>query len=287
MSLINAGQLVRDAFSKGYAVPAINTQGGNYDLVRAIVEAAEEERAPIILQAYEANTAYYGLGWLPFLAGFLSQYYDIPIAVHLDHGSSLQTVLQAIELGYTSVMIDYSRHPIEENIAVTNQVLAVARRRNVSVEAEIGIVQKGDENSGQEYLESLVDPEDVRRFLAEAPVDMLAVGIGNAHGFYRGEPRIRLDLLSRVQEISGNTPLVLHGTTGIPDAVVQKCIQHGMAKINYGTLFRSKMMEYCKEDFCGTFDHKDQVWRVCEQVHSRLKQDIRSVLKLLGSAGRA
>jgi ketose-bisphosphate aldolase len=288
MPLVPAGELVREAFKKGYAVPAINTQGGNYDLVRALAETAAEERSPLILQAYESNTPYYGLGWLPFLAERMSRQFGIPLAVHLDHGSSVETVREAVELGYTSVMIDYSARPLEENIEAVNHVIAFARSKGVTVEAEIGRLGRAGEGTGGEGddEEGLADPDEVIRFLSEAPVDMLAVGIGNAHGFYRGEPRIRMDLLRRIRCVSGRTPLVLHGTTGIPEDVVGECIRNGMAKINYGTLLRAKMLEYITAAVNGPFDHRGHVWRVCEHVHTRLKEDIRPIIRLLNSGGR-
>ena len=292
MPLIPSGDWVREAFANGYAVPAINTQGGNYDLARALVETAAEERSPLILQAYSANTRYYGLGWLPYVAEHLSRQFGIPLAVHLDHCGSVDTVREAVDLGYTSVMIDFSGLPLEENIIGTNRVISLARPRGVTVEAELGRLlrsggaETGTAGPGTEAEAGLVDPKEVGRFLAAAEVDMLAVGIGNAHGFYRGEPRIRTDLLRRVKETSGQTPLVLHGTTGIPDPIVEECIRNGMAKINYGTLLRARMLEYLREDTGGTFDHHGHVWQICEHLHTRLKEDIRPIIRLLNSAGR-
>ncbi|NBC29888.1 MAG: class II fructose-bisphosphate aldolase [Spirochaetes bacterium] len=302
MRLIPSGQIVKDASKEGYAVAAINCQGGNYDIVRAVLETADEERAPVILMAYEKNTEYYGLGWLPTLVSALGHRYSIPVGVHLDHGQNIDAVEEAVDLGYTSVMIDYSTKPLEENIKATSRVIAAARNRGVSVEAELGELLRnqgaGARSAGggagaggnpgvPSAAENLVDPRHVERFLSEAPVDMLAVGIGNAHGFYKGTPNIRLDLLQEVTKVSGGTPLVLHGTTGIPPETVKACISNGMAKINFGTAVRVGFIDYITGGANGDFDHKGHIWRLCRYAKDRVKEDIRTIIRLTGSAGRA
>ncbi len=281
MALVSAAELVRSAFTEGYAVAAVNTQGGNYDLVRAIVEAAAEERSPIILQAYESNTSYYGMDWLPLIAEYFSRKYDLPIAVHLDHGSSVDKVLQAVEAGFTSVMLDLSHADLGDNIRGVNEVIAQARPKGISVEAELGVVGRASDSSSS----GCADAAEVAMFLAQAPVDMLAVGIGNAHGFYTGEPNIRLDLLREIRDRSGDTPLVLHGTTGIPEETVARCIQLGMAKINYGTLLRTRLLGYLQEE-AGDPVHNGHAWKVSQAVCQRLREDIRPIIRLLGSSGR-
>ncbi len=300
MRLVPSGQIVREAAREGYAVAAINCQGGNYDIVRAVLETADEERAPVILMAYEKNTEYYGLGWLPTLVSALGPRYSIPVGVHLDHGQNIEAVEEAVDLGYTSVMIDYSTKPLEENIKATSRVIAAARNRGVSVEAELGELQRnqgagagaasgsaGGSSGAASAAENLVDPRHVEQFLTEAPVDMLAVGIGNAHGFYKGTPNIRLDLLQEVNKVSGGTPLVLHGTTGIPPETVKACISNGMAKINFGTAVRVGFIDYLTAGANGDFDHKGHIWRLCRYAKDRVKEDIRTIIRLTGSAGRA
>ena len=278
MPVVNGGDLVREAFRNGYAVPAINTQGGAYEIVRAILETAAEERSPVLLMAYEANTAYYGLSWLPFLAQRLSTETGATLGVHLDHGRSVKTALDAVDAGYTSVMIDCSAQPLAENISATKQVIARARSRGVAVEAELGELGRPDEH--------LVRPGDVEQFLHASAVDMLAIGIGNAHGFYDSEPEIRLDLLREVRSLSGDTPLVLHGSTGIPDPVIRSCIAGGMAKINFGTLIRTRVLEHLSGALDGGCEHGGHLWRVNQHVCAKLKEDVRPLLRLCGSAGR-
>lgn len=285
MPVVNGAELVRAAFRGGYAVPAFNTQGGVYEIARAVLEAAFEERSPVLLMAYEANTAFYGLGWVPYLARRLSDQTGATVGVHLDHGRSPEVVARAVESGYTSVMIDYSSRPLADNIAVTKRVVAHARAHGVGVEAELGELGRigGPVDGGEEQL---VQPDDVGRFLQECPVDMLAIGIGNAHGFYDREPNIRLDLLEQVRSVSGDTPLVLHGSTGIPDAVVRDCISGGMAKINFGTLVRTRAIDHLTRLLQGQAEHGGHLWRVNQGVCELLKEDVRPLFRLCGSVGR-
>ena len=167
MSLVTAHELVLSAYEKGYAVPSINTQGGHYDIMRAIVEAAELERSPIILAAYERNLEYYGFEWFGYYGSYLARRASVPVALHLDHGQSFDVVVQAVRNGFTSVMIDYSKKPLEENIAVTQEVIRIARPLGISVEAEIGELQRLEELGEKSEPKNLVNPQDVKEFLQE------------------------------------------------------------------------------------------------------------------------
>ncbi len=289
MGLVSANEIVRDAYRHGYGVAAINCQGGNYDIMRAVIEAASEERAPVIVAIHPGNTGYYGLSWAPQAVRLLAQAVEVPVALHLDHGQDVGTVRTAIELGYTSVMLDYSTKSLDENVAGTSEVLEVARPQGITVEAELGELRRnpGDTETTPSAAENLVDPAHVEQFLSRAPVDMLAVGIGNAHGFYKGDPDIRLDLLEQVSRVAGETPLVLHGTTGIPEETVRKCIELGMAKINFGTIIRTASLEYLRGGLEGDCDYRGHLWRLLEHVKDRLKEDVRKLLRLTGSSGHA
>ncbi len=287
MSISDSASVVTRALSGRYAVAAINTQGGNYDIVRAIVETAEEERAPVIIAAYEGNLAYTGYDWFAEFGRWIGARCSVPVAIHLDHAKSVESVTRAVEAGFTSVMIDYSTRSLTQNIAVTSEVIALARGRGVTVEAEIGELQRNEEGAGTHENRNMVDPEDVRTFLAKCRPDMLAIGIGNAHGFYKGEPDIRVDLLKQVHAIDPSLPLVLHGTTGIAAQVVRDCVSNGMAKVNYGTAIRYKYLEYVKAGIDGEIEHKGHMWRVQQHAKDRLKQDVRSILQLVGSSGKA
>src|SRR5579864_7836221 len=219
MPLIDAATLVRHASRHRYCVVQINTNGGTYDITRAIAEVAEQENAPVILGAYENNLKYRGYDYAAMQMRFFAQQAGVPVAVHLDHGGSVEACQRAIDAGFTSVMIDGSHLPIDQNIEQTRAVVAIARPKGVTVEAEVGELQRLNPDGSMSEVKNLSDPAEVARLPREASPDMLAVGIGNAHGFYKEAPNIRFDLLEKLAAASV-VPLVLHGSTGLSDEVV-------------------------------------------------------------------
>lgn len=281
MPLVDAAILVRHAQRNRYAVVQINTNGGTYDITRAIIETAEEERAPVILGAYEKNLAYRGYEYAAMQMRFFAERAPVPVAVHLDHGTSIESCRRAIEAGFTSVMIDGSHLPIDENIQQAREVVALAKPRGVSVEAEVGELQKLNADGSMSEVKNLSDRADVARISAEAGIDMLAVGIGNAHGFYKDEPDIRFDLLEKLVAAS-KVPLVLHGTTGLSDDCVARCVAMGMCKANLGTLIRTRWVEHTAAVIAED-QHQNHPWRVGQAVKGRLKPDIRHILRVTGS----
>ena len=285
MPLVNAATLVRHASRHKYAVVQINTNGGTYDITRAIAEVAEEENAPVILGAYENNLKYRGVEYGAMQMRFFAQRAKVPIAVHLDHGGSVDACQRAIDVGFTSVMIDGSHLPIDQNIQQTRAVVAIARPKGVTVEAEVGELQRLNPDGSMSEVKNLSDPIEVSRMSREGSPDMLAVGIGNAHGFYKDAPNIRFDLLEKLAAASA-VPLVLHGSTGLADEVVARCVAMGMAKANLGTLIRTRCVEHTATVIAEN-QHMNHPWRVGQAVKDRLKPDIRHILRATGSAGRA
>lgn len=285
MPLIDTAALVRQAYRNRYAVVQVNTNGGTYDITRAIVEAAEEERSPVILGAYEANLTYRGYAYAAMQMRFFAQRASVPVAVHLDHGGSFDACRQAIEAGFTSVMIDGSCLPIGRNVRSAREVVEFAKPRGVSVEAEVGELQKLNPDGSMSDVKNLSNPDDVSRMSRETGIDMLAVGIGNAHGFYKDAPDIRFDLLKKLAEASA-VPLVLHGSTGLAEDVVRRCVSMGMAKANLGTLIRTRCVQFTSEVMAEN-THGNHPWRVGQAVKDRLKPLIRDMLRVVGSSGRA
>jgi ketose-bisphosphate aldolase len=283
--LVDSATLVRQAHQDRYCVVQINTNGGTYDITRAIVEAAEEERAPVILGAYEANLKYRGYEYAAMQMRFFAERATVPVAIHLDHGASVAACQRAIDAGFTSVMIDGSHLPIERNINLARQVVEIARPRGVSVEAEVGELQKLNPDGSMSEVKNLSSPQDVARMSRETGIDMLAVGIGNAHGFYKDAPNIRFDLLEKLAAASA-VPLVLHGTTGLAEDVIRRCVAMGMAKANLGTLIRTRWVEFAAQVIAEN-KHANHPWRVGEAVKERLKPDIKHILRVAGSSGRA
>jgi ketose-bisphosphate aldolase len=282
--LVTSKELALEAQKKGYAVPAINTQGGNYDIIRACVEAAEEARSPMMLAMYVANVHYYGMDWFANVSKTLGEKASVPIAIHLDHGDTFDNCVKSINCGFTSVMLDCSSDSLDENIKKTNEVIRCAHAVGVSVEAEVGELQRLDGDGAISENKNLANVEDVKKFLAGCEPDLLAVGIGNAHGFYKGKPDIRLDILEDIRKVT-DIPLVLHGSTGMPEDIVEKAIKIGISKINFGTLIRHRYIEYYKEGI-DTLDHNAHSWKVAMYAEDKLKKVVHDIIKLSGSGGR-
>jgi ketose-bisphosphate aldolase len=282
--LVTSKEMVLEARKNGYAVPAINTQGGNYDIIRAICFAAEELKSPVILAHYIATGQYSGDDWFAETAKHLAKKVSVPVAIHLDHGNTFETCIKALSYGFSSIMLDCSAESIEDNVLHTNEVIKASHALGVPVEAEVGELVRLDASGAVTDNKNIAKVEEVRRFLAGCTPDMLAVGIGNAHGFYKGKPLIRLDILKQVREIT-DIPLVLHGCTGMPDETVKEAIQIGVAKINFGTLVRHKYVEYFKEGI-ETLDHQGHSWKISQYAEKKLEAVIREIIELSGSGSK-
>ena len=281
--LTNNLDLLRRASREGFAIPAINTQGGNYDIIRACCKAAEELRSPIILAHYVSTGAYSGNDWFVETAKWCANKVTVPVSVHLDHGDGFPICMEALRLGFTSVMIDGSTLPIEENAAVTNEVIRTARCFGVPVEAEIGELLRLDNGVPMEN-KNIVDPEDVKRFLSLCQPDTLAIGIGNAHGYYRGKPDIHLDVLAAVRKFT-DIPLVLHGCTGMEEGIVRQSIRLGVAKINFGTEIRYKYVQHYQEGL-EKLEHQGHSWKLSQYASDALVEDVKKIIQLSGSVGK-
>ena len=278
-------EMLRDAREKGYAIPAINTQGGNYDIIRAICRAADELGSPIILAHYVSTGAYSGNDWFVEVSRWMAEKVSVPVSIHLDHGDCFELCMEALQLGFTSLMLDKSSLPVEENAAAVREVIRVAHAFGVPVEAEVGELVRLDGSGADAGGTCAADPADVRRFLELCQPDTLAIGIGNAHGFYREQPVIRLDVLDAVRSFS-DLPLVLHGCTGMNEEVVRQAIGLGVAKINYGTQIRYNYVKYLKECIDG-MDHQGHSFKIARAASDRLKEDVKDIIRASGSAGKA
>ena len=283
--LVNNLEQMQRATREGYAIPAINTQGGNYDIIMAICRAAEEMRSPVILAHYVACGEYSGHDWFVQVAKWCADRVSVPVSIHLDHGSDFDICMQALKLGFTSVMIDGSTLPIAENAAMTQRVVDVARCFDVPVEAEIGELQRLDSTGAVMENKNIADPEQVREFLSLCSPDTLAIGIGNAHGYYRGKPDIHLDVLEAVRSFC-SLPLVLHGCTGMDEGIIRKAVRElGIAKINFGTEIRWKYIEHLEEGL--KTDHQGHSWKVSRFASNALMEDVKHIISLSGSEGKA
>jgi ketose-bisphosphate aldolase len=284
MPLVTCKNIVRDAQRGGYAIAAMNSNGGNYDILRACLETAQECKAPIITQVYVRNGRYAGLGYIGHAAQYLIEQFapGVPVALHLDHGQTFEDCVEAVRAGFTSIMCDGSKLPLEENIALTKKAVEMARAVGLTVEAELGQLLSGESDPNSP---AIVQVEDVKKFTAAVEVDMLAVAIGNSHGYYKGDPVINMERLKEVRAVT-DVPLVLHGCTGMSEETVRECIRLGMAKINFGTMLRNNYLKYFDEAY-HTTDHQGHPWRCMQYAKDKLKDDVRWILNLTGSEGKA
>ena len=282
--LTTTKEMLRRAQEGGYAVAAVNTQGGTYDIIRAVCMAAQELHSPVIRAHYLSTGAYSGHDWFYQTAKWMAEKVDVPVAIHLDHGDTVDHCRECLELGFTSIMYDGSSLPLEENAANTNQVITACHERGVMVEAEIGQIGRLDAQGNNMDSTNVADPEQVLAYLELCSPDSLAVGIGNAHGFYKAKPEIHLEVLEAVRRHT-DVPFVLHGCTGMDTEMIRTAVGFGVAKINFGTQVRHNYMTYLREG-CK-MDFQDHAWRLSAYAEERLRGDIREIIRLAGSEGRA
>ncbi len=231
MSLVTLKEVINNADKKGVAVGAFSV--GNMEMILGAIRAAEELNTPIILQIAEVRLPTSPLKIIGPMMVAAAENSNIDICVHFDHGLTYKTVLQALDLGFSSVMLDGSLLSYEDNIELTKNVVEAAKEYGASVEAELGVVG-GNEGGGKAHKIQCTDPALADEFCKKTGIDALAVAIGNAHGNYPIAPELRLDVLKEIDR-KCDTPLVLHGGTGITPKTFQECIKNGVRKINIAT----------------------------------------------------
>ena len=274
MALVTTIEMLTKAKKNGYAICAFNVE--NMEMAMAVVKAAEEMHAPVIMQTTPSTVRYANLSLYHANIKALAEASKIPIALHLDHGNSFDLAMQALRVGYTSIMIDGSHLPFEENVAVTRGVVNACKPSGISVEAELGKVG-GKEDDLDCNDPGYTEPEDAVRFVNETGVNSLAISIGTAHGLYNGEPKLDMDRLSTINNLV-TIPLVLHGASGLPDSAVKECIARGISKVNFATELRiaysNGVKEYLKDN-PYTFDPKKYGTRGMEFVTNLVKEKIK------------
>ena len=249
--LVASRPLLDAAYRSQSAVAALNFY--NAETLLAHIRAANALRASIILQTTESTINYLGLGLIVAMARAAAEQMEKPVALHLDHGASYELAERCVEAGYTSVMFDGSKLPFAENCELTRRVVELAHANGVSVEGELGHVAHNDEAAGNEIKNFYTRPEDALRFVEETGVDALAVAIGTAHGFYKGEVRLDFERLDRIRDAVGErVALVLHGGSGVPDELLRQAILHGISKINFGTELKNAFTRSVKTTLANT-----------------------------------
>ena len=255
MPLVTSEKMLADAQKGGYAVGAFNVE--NMEMVKAVIAAAEELHAPVMLQTTPSTIKYGTLETYYAIVAAEAKKASVPVCLHLDHGSSFELAVQALKAGYTSVMIDGSHEDFEGNIAVSKQVADVAKACGIPVEAELGKVG-GKEDDLEAEADTNTDPMEAKEFVERTGVTSLAVAIGTAHGFYKGTPVLDKERVSEIRKVV-SIPLVLHGASGLSDEEVRDCVRRGICKVNFATELRAAYTDAGKkliEEKPDTFDPK-------------------------------
>ena len=271
--LVNMKDLLRKAQKEKYAVGSFSV--ANMEMILGVVKAAEEMNSPIILQIAEVRLNHSPLEIIGPCMIAAAKSAKVPVAVHLDHGTTIPCIEKALELGCTSVMFDGSHLPFEENVAKTKEVVALARKYDAATEAEIGCVG-GSEDGSVDIAMRCTSPTQAKEFFEKTDVDALAIAIGNAHGFYKEAPELRFDILEDVAK-TVSVPLVLHGGTGIEPEDFIRCHQKGIKKINIATATfascESKVREgYEKDEIKGYYDlHQKEIAGAYENAKKHIE----------------
>jgi len=283
MPLVTSKQLLERAAQDHFAVGAFNAN--NMEQVQAIVEAANEERAPVILQVSQGAIRYAGLDFAAGMVKIAASLASIPVVLHLDHGTDYEQNVRCLHAGFTSLMFDGSKLSFEQNVAITKKISEIAHIVNIPVEAELGrVVQSGDKLTKEQVEALMTDPDEAAEFLRQTGCDSLAVAVGSVHAMLSRDAELEIDRIQRIYE-KVRIPLVLHGSSGVRHESIVEAIEHGIAKINVATYLNEAFIEGIKEGFAK---HPDSV----DPLHSlgvareRVKERVREKIRLFKSAGR-
>lgn len=283
MALVTTKKMLADAQKGGYAIGAFNVE--NMEMVMAVVHAAEKLNSPVILQTTPSTVKYASLEYYFVNAKVAAENASVPVAIHLDHGNTQDLAMQALRVGYTSIMIDGSHESFDENVRISKTVVDACKSSQVSVEAELGKVggKEDDLDGGENNADT--DPSEAKLFVEQTNVDSLAIGIGTAHGLYKGEPNINVKRIAEIREVV-DVPLVMHGTTGVPDETVRECVKAGICKVNYATGLRVAFSEGVQAKFKAdpnVIDPKKYLSCGMAEVEAYVAQKI----QVCGSEGKA
>lgn len=282
--LYNMKELLAIAKENKFAVPAFNI--GSLEILRAVIEVAEETNSPVILEIHPLEIEYLTDPFVLTVKEYAHKS-KVPVVIHMDHGSNIYDVMRSIKNGYTSVMIDASNLPYEENVALTKQVVELAHKVNVSVEAEIGTI--GAMNYETEGVDNVLytDPEQAKDFVKRTGIDCLAVAIGTAHGLYPKNftPKLNLELL-KILNKEVNIPLVLHGGSGNPDEEVTASVSLGVSKVNISSDVKSVFFKKCHE-FLNENPNQYEPCDLFPKCIDEAKKVIYHKLNVLNTIGKA
>ncbi len=284
MPLVNPLYFLDKAREKGIAIAAFNVH--NLETIQAVVEGAAEEKSPVIIQTTPGTLKHAGIPYVAACVKEAGRLYDIPIALHVDHCPSYQTIVQCIQHGYTSVMIDGSMLPYDENVALVKKVVETAHYAGVAVEGELGRIGGTEDDMVVEDENAFFTvPSEAKTFVEDTGIDFLAVAIGTAHGIYKGEPKLQFERLSEIRK-AVDVPLVLHGASGVSEARIKEAIRRGITKINIATELKIPMAEAIKRSFADNPRENDPR-NYMGAAKKAVKKAVREKIQMCGSSGFA
>lgn len=287
--LVTMKEMLADAKKNHYAIPAFDIS--NYEMMRAVLEACEEERSPALLMGLGVDLEGKGLPLITSMVKEASNYFDVPVCFHLDHATDFELIKKAIDAGFSSVMYDGSVLDFENNAKNTAEITKYAHAHGITVEAELGHVGNASVGSISETGtdtdpgETLTVPEEVAKFVAITDVDALAVAIGTSHGVYKKTPTLRIDRLDEITAVC-DKPLVLHGGSGTPDGQMQDAIHHGITKINIYSDVVGALNKGLKDKLNSIDNPSTWPFLVFEDARVMMKEVVKDKIRKFGSAGR-
>lgn len=287
MTLVTLNDVLPQAQKGKYGVGAFNFADMN--TARGIVQAAEEEHAPVVLQIAESHFPYLPLREGGKLALDLAENASVPVVVHLDHATDIETAMKALRMGFSSVMLDFSTKPMEENIKGTKMVVEVAHDMGATVEGEIGVMTR-DEGNGDPDYDKLTDNyttvDMAKKFYEETGVDAMAVSYGTVHGIYREKPNLNFERLHEISQ-AVPVPLVVHGGSGLKDEEYRKSVENGICKINYYSVMSYNVTNGLRDYLDDQKGKQKFLYDADLKIMDLVKQDIKNKIEVFGSANKA
>ena len=288
MSFVTTKEMLKEAQKGRYAIGAFNAN--NMEIIQAIIETAEEERAPVILQASQGAIKYAGLDMIVAMVKVMAEKVKIPVALHLDHGTDYYQNIKCLRAGFTSLMYDGSKLPFDENVKMTKKVVEMAHACDIPVEAELGQIGKmGDSDEPgvalEKVKESMAVPEEAAKFIELTGIDFLAAAVGTIHGCRTPFAKLDIPRIEKIRELSG-VPLVLHGASGADDQEIRKGISAGICKINIDTRIRMEFSQKMRQVIKANPQEIDPR-KILGPAKEAAKEIIRDRIKVFGCKGKA
>jgi fructose-bisphosphate aldolase class II len=283
MSLVTSKEILERALADRFAVGAFNAN--NMEMVQAIVETAQEERAPVILQVSQGAIRYAGLAYAAGLVKIAASLADVPVVLHLDHGTDFDQNVRCLHAGFTSLMFDGSKLSYEENVTISKRVCEIAHIAGIPVETELGrVLQAKDGVTSKEVEAAMTDPDQAKEFVERTGADSLAVAVGSVHAMKSREATLDISRIEAIRQKAG-VPLVLHGSSGVKHESVAEAIEHGICKVNVATYLNQAFVRGMREGFERNPDEVDpRKYLIISREN--VKESVREKIRLFKSNGR-